>query len=1125
MKNNIKQTLLAGSALIAVGAFVAPNAALAAACALPTGGADCEISADPAGALVITDGDTATVDTTITLTQTVDGADATPTGILTTSGTGITVTQTGVIGGNDEVGDFNIAATDTWIAQASIDSEIAIDVAGTLTVDAAGATVIETVAGGIEIAATGVVEVADSTTGTVSLAATNDIDIATGGVLTLTDTDGLTLGEVDGNGAGQGTVNVNEGFTLTNAIGGSADLAVLNIGAGVTLDSGTVAVDAVDLNVGAGSALVIGGDTASGIDFTGATGTVTIEDDIELTGTVDNDSGTAGQGTLVLQDVTGGGNNVISGAVGGTASLAAVNLTGTGIAEFSSTVAATTITSSSTGTLDFDGNVTGNVNLAGDGTVDLASGTSITGALDNTSGTAAQGTLITDTAGVTGAVGASNTLKTVTLNGTGTTAFGSTVNAADINFGGAGVVTFADDVTVTNDIDFANAAGTVTFADGADFTGTIQDTSDDLGTVNFVGSTSVTGNIGAASNSVLALNSTGAAGKTVAISGNVDAAGSATVGAGALAVGGTTILGDDLNVGAGSATFTGVLTTTQDINFTGNGTVTLSDAAHVIGDDVLTGTLGEGTLVALGAGTVTDDFGVDGTELGTLTLSGSGQQFDVDGAFEAANINNLGTNIVDVVGIVDVDAAQVVNATVSSSTTIGHIQSAAAATVDAAAVVDISVADAAGFIADGQAFTVIDGTGGTGVADLSTTITDDSFLLSFAQDTTNDEDLVVTASRTSSATAATGSNNQGVGAVLESLGTGGDAGLDSIQASINSQTSQEALDEALESLTPTVDGAFVVGSTTATGLNIDATNTRIASARTGDAQTGMVAGELSDGVTTWMKGFAQMADQDERDGVDGYEADTYGVAVGIDTENVFDDGVLGLSFSYANTDVDSDNSNRTESDIDSYQVTLYGSHNYSNDVYVSGMLGYAHSSIDQTRFDVGAVTGNNASADFDSDQYIAYAEVGKAYAVDSQLSVTPLALVNYQHISIDGYTETGSTANQSVGFDDMDILELGVGAVAEWDLKDSSNNVVRPSVEVGYRYDVIGDEVQASSTFTGGGASFSTNGADPAQSAFNAGLGLTYELENNWAFTADYDYQVKSDYDAHSASLRAGYKF
>ncbi|MCC6598614.1 MAG: autotransporter domain-containing protein [Alphaproteobacteria bacterium] len=1136
MTSNLKRSLLVGSALVAVGAFVAPNLALAAACADPTGGANCELSADPGAELEVTDGDTVTFDTTFALVSNIDSATggSAGTGILTTDGSGITITQTGNIGTNpNELAQLTVAATDTWVASGNIDltggGAANLVVAGTLDVDAVAAGIAIATTNGIDISAGGVVTISDTTTGTANVGGAGSIDIATTGILNINDATGLTLGAIDGAGAGEGVVNFNDSFTLTNAIGGT-NIGELNIAAGKTLTATAVAVDADDLNIGAGAALVLGAaDSDSDIDFTGSTGTVTLGDDSELSGSLDNTSGTAGRGTLVLQDVAAGGNNVIDGAVGGTASIAAINMTGTGIATFSSTVAATTMTVSSTGTLDFDGTtITGNINLSGDGFVDLAATTDLTGAINNTSGNAGSGTLTVASTGntvdISGAVGASNSLKLITLNGTGTTAFGSTVHAADITFGGAGTATFAGNTTVTNDIDFNNTASVVTFADGANFTGTIQDTSDDLGTVNFSGSSTVTGSIGAAANSVLAVNANGVAGKSVAISGNVDAAGSVTVGAGSLSVAGTTTAGDDINVGTGSATFTGVVTTTQDVNFTGDGTATFADAAHVIGDDLLTGTLNEGTAVFQGAGTITGDVGVDGTELKALTLTGTGKTLTVGGNFEAANTTTVGSNTIAVTGTVDVDAAQSLAFNLTGATTSGQITSGGAATVDAAALVNVGVANSSGYITSGQTFTLIDGTGGGGVADLTAgNITDNSFLLSFAQDVADNDNLVVTATRTSSVTASTSSNNANVATVLENLQNGGTVELDNVQTALNQASTQEEVNDVLESVGPTVDGGAVVSGFQTSVQSLDITSTRLASLRTNE--TGVATGNMGQGLTAWIQGFGKTAEQDRRDGIDGYDADTYGVAVGIDTENVSDAATLGLALSYANSDVDSENANTTESDIDSYQVSLYGDYDLGQSTYVAGNLGYARNNIDQTRHNVGGVAGLNANADYDSDQYIAYAELGRDYAVGNAV-ITPNVLAHYQHISIDDYTETGAGgANLNVDNDSLNIFELGIGADAKWNLKQANGNEVVPGLHVGYRHDLIGDEVESSSTFTGGGASFNTQGADPANGTFNVGASLSLYTVDNWSVSGNYDYEYKSDYDSHGGYIRAGYKF
>jgi len=70
------------------------------------------------------------------------------------------------------------------------------------------------------------------------------------------------------------------------------------------------------------------------------------------------------------------------------------------------------------------------------------------------------------------------------------------------------------------------------------------------------------------------------------------------------------------------------------------------------------------------------------------------------------------------------------------------------------------------------------------------------------------------------------------------------------------------------------------------------------------------------------------------------------------------------------------------------------------------------------------------------------------------------------------------------------------------------------------------DEGQVNtSTFTGGGGSFTTRGFDPANDSLNVGASLAIYSENNIAVKASYDFEVKDDYDSHSGLLAFRYNF
>lgn len=168
----------------------------------------------------------------------------------------------------------------------------------------------------------------------------------------------------------------------------------------------------------------------------------------------------------------------------------------------------------------------------------------------------------------------------------------------------------------------------------------------------------------------------------------------------------------------------------------------------------------------------------------------------------------------------------------------------------------------------------------------------------------------------------------------------------------------------------------------------------------------------------------------------------------------------------------------------------------------------------------------NANADFDSDTLFASLEAGRSYAAGNGTTITPKALVNYVHYDAEDYTETGAGgASLRVDNDALNIFEIGVGADLSWNHQQADGSYLQPKLDLGVRYDVIGDEVESTNTLTGNGATFKTEGFDPAQVTFNVGAGLTYFSTMNWDFSAQYDFEYKEDYDAHAGTLRASYKF
>ncbi len=260
----------------------------------------------------------------------------------------------------------------------------------------------------------------------------------------------------------------------------------------------------------------------------------------------------------------------------------------------------------------------------------------------------------------------------------------------------------------------------------------------------------------------------------------------------------------------------------------------------------------------------------------------------------------------------------------------------------------------------------------------------------------------------------------------------------------------------------------------------------------------------------------------------GYQADTIGLTAGIDTDRLVDNATLGVSFSYGQTKADADNVNATHSDIDSYQLQLYGDYNLPRQTFIEGALGYGYNTIDRTRFNVGGVAGAQAKADYNSAQYVAALAVGQNWTPlpkQSPLTITPKIGVRYTHLATDDFHETGAGGlNLNGSTQDKDALEFTIGTQIAYPLA-VTGGTLSPSVHAGYTYDAIGDSIQTASNFTGGGASFNTQGTDPARSTFNLGAGLSFYSHDGFDLSAQYDAQIKQNYTAHAGFVRMAWAF
>ena len=453
------------------------------------------------------------------------------------------------------------------------------------------------------------------------------------------------------------------------------------------------------------------------------------------------------------------------------------------------------------------------------------------------------------------------------------------------------------------------------------------------------------------------------------------------------------------------------------------------------------------------------------------------------------------------------------------------------------------------YIADGTAVTFLTS------SDLTATINQitldySSPLLTWALSESGD-DLVLTATRSQTfASVSTTGAASAAGSVLEQIGSTASGDMQTVITTVQGQSSTAAVASAMNQLAPTPSGAALQGGRAASAGTINTVQTRMAALRNG--QNGQVAmaessalalnqsGEALAAATSldgdnamgpllgvsssvgaaragvWAQGFGSNANQSARGDSQGYKSQTAGFAIGGDLP-LDEDTVVGFAGSFARTFVvGRGTQDQDKSRIDSYQFTAYATRSYGA-AFVEATLSGAYNTYDSKR--VISFLDRTANADYAGWQGVGRVTAGHAFPSGS-LTLTPLAWLQYAHTHLNSSTEPDAgSASLAVDSQDYDTLTPGIGVRLETDPFSVGEGSLTPQFTAGLGYDVVSDRQSVTSAFTGGGASFESQGEEPARTSFTAGIGASYRIDD-MELAAGYQLELRDQYVGHAALLR-----
>jgi outer membrane autotransporter protein len=122
--------------------------------------------------------------------------------------------------------------------------------------------------------------------------------------------------------------------------------------------------------------------------------------------------------------------------------------------------------------------------------------------------------------------------------------------------------------------------------------------------------------------------------------------------------------------------------------------------------------------------------------------------------------------------------------------------------------------------------------------------------------------------------------------------------------------------------------------------------------------------------------------------------------------------------------------------------------------------------------------------------------------IDMENTFIPSVRVDYTSVQSQAYTEAGAGAlNLSVAKQTYNTLIPSV----DMRIDHSLDSKMTLSANAGAGYNTLNNQVSATSAYAGGGTAFATNGLQVSPMLYNAGVGVTGQIDKNLQLNVRYD--------------------
>ena len=614
------------------------------------------------------------------------------------------------------------------------------------------------------------------------------------------------------------------------------------------------------------------------------------------------------------------------------------------------------------------------------------------------------------------------------------------------------------------------------------------------------------------------------------------------------------VYGTTLDVGVGRVNFNSGSINVTATNFAADGTISLAPNTTVIGALTTTAGANTGTLI-LGGGSVLN--GAVGGAIGLKAVNLSGGNATITGAVNAYSFN-LNSSTLNIGGALTMPGSSpvggIVNTTLASPSVYGNIRVVGSTNLGPTLRINVTVPSFA-FIPVGTQFNIIQTQTGTVQSG-----TNGSILLISAQNPTNPLYTfsavplagtiagLVTIQTTSTplqvalqplppGVLPTPDQQVAAGVALALLGsTGSNDILTNILPAFGALTDRTQVINALAQLAPSSSDlaaplvAFQAGRQFEGLISSRLDDTFCDRMRRPGEDVAATCKEAGPHSNWWLKGFGYAGSQGAEQGVAGYDATILGTMIGYDVPLDPNTRVgMGIGFARSQIDGNSFQGAGNNTSIDTYKALVYIGHDSGN-WFISGDASFGWDDYTGTRLIQFPGVSRAAKASYSGQDYTARVTTGNHFFAGG-FTITPIAALQYTHLDLGSYTETGAAAiGLRVNAQSYDFLESSLGVKVAHSFRYRDVNFI-PEVHAKWFHELTNPTVSNTAAFSAvGSPSFTTRGINTADDTFNVGAGVTILscgcATRVWAVEAVYDYYWRPDnYSAQQVALRYTARF